>query len=226
MISAIIVAAGRGTRMGPGIDKLFLKVAGEPVIVHTWKRFDGAKVIDEIILVVRDELQSQFAELIKQHRFAKPFHLVAGGPERQDSVWNGLQALSADTEIVAIQDGARPCTGEELIMATIAGAREVGAAVAAHPVTDTIKESEDGLLISRTLDRSRLWTVQTPQSFRVEIIRRALTLAREKGLRLTDDTAACELIGQKVKLVSSLSPNPKATAPADLPYIESLLRKR
>src|SRR5258708_5511943 len=145
MTSAIIVAAGQGTRMGRDLDKLFLEVAGRPVVVHTWQRFDAA-------------------------------------------------------------------------------ARETGAAVAAQRVRDPIKESADGQTIARTLDRSRLWAVQTPQSFRVGVIRQALGAVRQKGLRVTDDTAACELIGQPVKLVESGAPNPKVTVPADLPYIELLLR--
>src|SRR5258707_7507883 len=104
MISAVIVAAGQGTRMGPGVDKLFLLVAGRPVIAHTWQRFDSTGIIDEIILVVRDGQQSAFADLARENSFRKPFRLVAGGDERQDSVWNGLEALSPATEIVAIQD--------------------------------------------------------------------------------------------------------------------------
>lgn len=226
MVSAIIVAAGQGTRMGPGQDKLFLEIADRPVIAHTWQRFDSARGIDEIILVVRAGMHGAFAELATRFRFLKPFRVVAGGAERQDSVWNGLQELASTSEIVVIQDGARPCTGEALIAATIAAAREMGAAVAALRGTDTIKESGDGQLILRTLDRARLWAVQTPQTFRVDVIRRALAAVREQGLRVTDDTAACELIGQPVKLVESSAPNPKVTVPADLPYLESLLKVR
>ena len=181
MISAIIVAAGKGTRMGPKVDKLFLELDGCPIVAHTWRRFDEAECIDEIVMVVREGMQAAFAELAEQHRFRKKFALVAGGKERQDSVWNGLEALSPGTEIVAIQDAARPCTSQALIAATVAAARETGAAVAAQAVTDTIKESRDGKLIERTLDRSRLWAVQTPQTFRVEIIRRALSEVRRTG---------------------------------------------
>jgi len=223
MVSAIIVAAGRSTRMGPGQDKLFLEVAGRPVIAHTWQRFDSAPDIDEIIMVVRDGMPSVFNELAAGYRFQKPFRIVVGGAQRQDSVENGLQALAAASEVVAIQDGARPCTQAALIAATIAAARETGAVVAAQPVTDTIKESGDGQLVLRTLDRARLWAVQTPQTFRVDVIRRALAVVRERRLLVTDDTAACELIGQPVKLVESSSPNPKVTVPADLPYIGLLL---
>lgn len=224
MISAIIVAAGKGTRMGPNVDKTFLEIAGKPVIAHTWKRFSDAKCIDEIILVVRDGMQSAFQELAEKFLLKKPFRLVVGGKERQDSVWNGLEAVSPKTEIVAIQDAARPCTTEALIEATIAAARETGAAVAAQPMTDTIKESTDGKLIQRTLDRSRLWSVQTPQTFRLEVIRRALAEVRRQGLQVTDDTAACELIGQPVRLVVSAQPNPKVTRPEDLPYFSVLLQ--
>jgi len=223
MTSAIIVAAGRGTRMGANVDKLWLEVAGRPVIAHTWGKFNAAGNIDEIILVVRDGMQPHFTELAQQFHFQKKFQLVPGGKERQDSVGNGLAAVAAATEIVVIQDAARPCTTEALIAATIQAARETGAAVAAQPVTDTLKETADGRLILRTVDRSKLWAVQTPQTFRVEVIRRALAAAREKNLQLTDDTAACELIGQPVRLVKSTTPNPKVTVPADLPFIESLL---
>ena len=210
--------------MGPNVDKTFLEISGRPVVAHTWKRFADAKCIDEIILVVRDGMQSAFQELAEKFLLKKPFRLVVGGKERQDSVWNGLEAVSPQTEIVAIQDAARPCTSEALIEATIAAARETGAAVAAQPMTDTVKESADGKLIERTLDRSRLWSVQTPQTFRLEVIRRALAEVRRQGLSVTDDTAACELIGQPVRLVISAQPNPKVTRPEDLPYFSVLLR--
>jgi 2-C-methyl-D-erythritol 4-phosphate cytidylyltransferase len=224
MNAAILVAAGKGTRMGAGVDKLFLEVAGHPVVVHTWQRFDGAECIGEIILVVRKGMRKAFSKLAEKYHFQKPFRIVIGGTERQDSVWNGLEALSVTAEIVAIQDAARPCTSRELIAATVKAADESGAAVAAQPVTDTVKESTDGRFIQHTLDRSRLWSVQTPQTFRVEIIRRALADVRHRGLIFTDDTSACELIGQPVRLVSSVAPNPKVTVPGDLPFIEMLLK--
>jgi 2-C-methyl-D-erythritol 4-phosphate cytidylyltransferase len=136
-----------------------------------------------------------------------------------------LEHLSANSEIVAIQDGARPVTSEALILATISAARETGAAVAAQRVTDTIKESRNGQTISRHLERKELWSVQTPQTFRVDVIRCALAAVRERKIFVTDDTAACELIGQPVQLVESATSNPKVTIAADLNYIESLLGK-
>jgi len=224
MNAAILVAAGKGTRMGPEVDKLFLEVAGAPVVVHTWRRFNQATCVHEIILVVRKGMPPAFEALAARFKFQKPFRIVLGGKERQDSVWNGLEALPAEADLVAIHDAARPCVSEELIAATFKRADETGAAVAAQPVTDTIKESTDGRLVRRTLDRSRLWSVQTPQTFRVPIIRRALAEARRGKLVFTDDTAACELIGQPVRLVSNIAPNPKVTRPGDLPFIASLLR--
>jgi 2-C-methyl-D-erythritol 4-phosphate cytidylyltransferase len=223
MTSAIIVAAGRGTRMGASRDKLFLPVAGRPVIAHTWQRFDSAGDIDEIVLVVRRGMEKAFAELAAQLKLQRPHRIVAGGAERQDSVWNGIEALSAESELVAIQDGARPCTSHELISATLQAARETGAAVAAQRAADTIKESEDGRFISRHLDRTRLWAVQTPQAFRVEVIRRGIREARANGLVLTDDTAACQRTGQPVRLVETTAPNPKITVPGDIRLVELLL---
>jgi 2-C-methyl-D-erythritol 4-phosphate cytidylyltransferase len=225
MTSAIIVAAGRGTRMGPDTDKLFLEVAGRTVIAHTWMRLDSARCIDEVVLVVRAGMENAFREIGAALELKKPHCFAEGGAERQDSVWNGLTALGAGTHVVAIHDGARPCVTEELIERCVRTAEDFGAAVAAQRVTDTIKESHDGVSIARTVDRARLWSVQTPQAFRMEVIRKAISTARERGVNLTDDTAACELIAQPVRLVEALQPNPKVTVPADLPFIESLLRR-
>jgi 2-C-methyl-D-erythritol 4-phosphate cytidylyltransferase len=223
MTAAIIVAAGQGTRMGAGVDKLFLPVAGRPVVAHTWGIYDAVPVIDEIILVVRPDRRAQFEELGRQLGCRKPYRLAHGGQERQDSVWNGLEALDPATDLVAIHDGARPCTPRELVLRTLEKAQMSGAAVAARRVTDTVKESEDGETTLRTLDRTRLWTVQTPQAFRVSVIRQALMKVREAGLRMTDDTGACEWIGQKVSLVESVALNPKVTMAADLALVAALL---
>jgi 2-C-methyl-D-erythritol 4-phosphate cytidylyltransferase len=225
MHSAIIVAAGRGKRMGSDTDKLFLEVCGRPVIAHTWSRFENAPCIHEIVLVIRPDRESEFQALARAYRFVKPFRLIAGGAERQDSVWNGLGALDPAAEIVAIHDGARPCTPLRAIDQVVGTARSVGAAVLARRVTDTIKESDGGEVIDRTLDRSRLWTVQTPQAFRVPVIRHALEVVRQRGLRVTDDTAACELINQMVRLVEVPGLNPKVTVQEDLVLVEALLRQ-
>lgn len=223
MVAAVIVAAGQGKRFGPGIDKLFLEAAGRPVVAHTWARFDAVPGIDEIVVVVRPGMEDAFRAMAATLDLRKPWRLAAGGAERQDSVWNGVQATSGDAEVVAIQDGARPCTDPGTIADTLAAARETGAAVAAQRVTDTLKQSMDGRTIDRTVDRSVLWAVQTPQAFRRGIILRALEEVRRRGVAVTDDTAACEAIGQAVRLVESKRPNPKITYPGDVPFLELLL---
>jgi 2-C-methyl-D-erythritol 4-phosphate cytidylyltransferase len=223
MICAVIVAAGKGTRMGPNIDKLFLPVAGKPVIAHTWERFDRPLEIERVVMVVRDGMQKAFEEIAVQIKTTKPFTFAVGGKERQNSVWNGLEALPREATIVAIQDGARPCTSEQIIRDTLAAAKETGAAVAAQKVTDTIKEASADGTIARNVDRTHLWSVQTPQAFRVDVIRRALSEVFARGLAITDDTAACELIGQPVRLVESATPNPKVTTQADLGFVELCL---
>jgi 2-C-methyl-D-erythritol 4-phosphate cytidylyltransferase len=141
-------------------------------------------------------------------------------------VWNGLRATTEASELVAIHDAARPCTAVHVISSTIAAARERGAAVAAQRVTDTLKRSADGATIESTVERSGLWSVQTPQVFRRSTLIKALQEAMQRGLTLTDDTAACELIGQSVWLVESRLPNPKITYPEDIPCIEWLLGNR
>ena len=220
MTSAIIVAAGQGKRMGPGINKLFLEIAGRPVVAHTWARFNDAACIDQIILVVRDALRPAFAQLADQFQFGKPYRLVVGGKERMDSVWNGLQALAPATDIVAIQDGARPGTSERLIADTIKAARETGAAVAAQRVTDTIKESDDGTLIGRTLDRARLWAVQTPQGFRRSVLVAAHAAAADEH---TDDAGMVEKLGLPVHTVPGHEAAFKITKPLDLVLAEALI---
>ena len=208
--------------MGRG-DKMFLDIAGLPLLGHTWRRFDLFTEADEIILVTRDDTRPLLEDLAKRIDAQKPWQLVAGGVERQDSVWNGVNATAAESEIIAIQDGARPCTPLAAIQLALVTAREMGAAVLARRLADTLKRGDGEGQIVGTVDRENLWAVQTPQVFRREIILAALAKVRGEGLSITDDTAACEALGQAVKLVECDQPNPKATTPADLPYIESLL---
>lgn len=218
---AIIVAAGKGTRMGS--DKLWLEVQGVPIVGHTWRTMDRSEVIDQVVLVIRDERQQAFRELAEQMQVQKPFHFAPGGQERQDSVWNGLQSCPKGSDMVAIQDAARPCTHPSHIRACLEAASKHGAVVAAQKVTDTLKRVDGDLTIESTVDREGLWSVQTPQVFRFEVIQKAMQSVREQGLRVTDDTAACESIGYSVKVVPGDHPNPKVTYPGDLPYISWLL---
>ena len=221
-VSIVIVAAGRGSRMGRG-DKLFMEVAGLPLVGHTWRRFDRFAGTAEIVIVTRGESRSLFENLAKRIAAAKPWRIVEGGAERQDSVWNGVNATDEASAFVAIQDGARPCTPLGSLGQAIDAAREMGAAVLAKRVSDTLKRGDGQAQILGTVDRENLWAVQTPQVFRREVILAALAKVRDEGLAITDDTAACEALGQAVKLIECDRPNPKATTPDDLPFIESLL---
>ena len=221
-VSIVIVAAGRGSRMGQG-DKLFMEVAGLPLVGHTWRRFDRFAGTAEIVIVTRGESRSLFENLAKRIAAAKPWRIVEGGAERQDSVWNGVNATDEASAVVAIQDGARPCTPLGSLGQAIDDAREMGAAVLAKRVSDTLKRGDVQAQILGTVDRENLWAVQTPQVFRREVILAALAKVRNEGLAITDDTAACEALSQAVKLIECDRPNPKATTPDDLPFIESLL---
>ena len=221
-VSIIIAAAGRGMRMGRG-DKLFLDVAGLPLVGHTWRRFDQFDMASEIIIVTRSESRSLFEDLAKRIYVTKPWRIIEGGAERQYSVSNGVSASDESSEVVAIQDGARPCSPLALVAEAIEAAREMGAAVLAKRVSDTLKRSNDQAQVLETVDRQNLWAVQTPQVFRREVILAALAKVHDEGVPITDDTAACEVIGQSVKLIECNQPNPKATTPDDLPFIEFLI---
>jgi 2-C-methyl-D-erythritol 4-phosphate cytidylyltransferase len=225
MNSGVLVAAGRGTRMGSGTDKLFVEIGSLPVLAHSWRRLESCSSLDEVVVVVRPETRASVEQLAATLGVSKPWRTVIGGPERQDSVWNGLSAVDRNCELVAIHDAARPCTPPELFDRCLEAARRVGASVAAQRAIDTIKESDGGSRIARHLDRSKLWAVQTPQCFRFEIIRRALEWVRARGLSVTDDTAACELIGQPVELIESTTPNPKVTTASDVAWVELLLNQ-
>jgi 2-C-methyl-D-erythritol 4-phosphate cytidylyltransferase len=224
--SAILVAAGRGTRMGPGIDKLFLPVLGMPVVAHAWKALDASVRVDEVVVVVRSGLEPDFCEMARRLDLRKPWRCVPGGAERQDSVWNGLEGVGPGVEWVAIHDGARPCITPAMVDRCLEAARTTGASVVAQKAIDTIKESDDGVHVTGHPDRARLWAVQTPQCFRRSVLQRALGEVRRQGRTVTDDTAACAWVNVDVRLVECPEPNPKVTVSADIPWVEFLLSRK
>lgn len=218
--AAILLAAGSGKRMQGAVDdKILAPLGNKPVFAHSAAAFIASGVADFYAIVCRD--QRQLAEL---SAFAPtPSVFVRGGKERQDSVMNALEALPEDIEYVFIHDCARPFVRAEQLVGLLKVARRENAAVLAHRVTDTVKlHSDDGLL--KTLDRSRLWAMETPQVFNRDLIARAYRHVAEKGLRITDDAAAVERLRHPVALLENSQPNPKLTTPADLPYFEYLLQ--
>ena len=177
-----------------------------------------------MVLVIREEALSEFEDLASKITPIKPYSFAVGGSERQESVRNGVKAASGNCEIVAIHDGARPCVGSETISSAILEAKKHGAPVAATKIVDTIKLSDGNARISQNIDRTHLWSVQTPQVFKIDTILDAMDAVDSQHASVTDDTAACELIGQPVVLVESKRPNPKVTTSADLPLIQFLLQ--
>lgn len=224
MIFGIIVAAGKSERMGADVDKAFLSLGTRPVVSYSLQAFEQCPMIDGVILVVRKDRVDSARGMIQMFGFSKVRHVIAGGTSRQASVMNGLDKLGDDVKIVAVHDGARPCVTPALIEETIKSAKRFGSGVAAVKVTDTIKEVDRGTLVSRTVDRTRLWAVQTPQTFRVDWLRKAYALTLKKKLAVTDEASAVEALGEEVHLAPVPGFNIKITTPADLLLAATILR--
>lgn len=217
MNSAIIVAAGRGQRMGVSTDKAFLSLGPKPVVAWSMIAFEACPDIDCIILVVRRDQITAAKTVAQMFGISKLQEVVVGGSSRQDSVLNGIKALDPDTRYVCVHDGARPCVKPELIQATLRCAKRHGSGIAASRVWDTVKFVERGTTVDHTVDRTKLWTVQTPQTFNLSILTKAYAEVKNKKASVTDDAAAVELLGETVRLVDWPHPNIKITTADDLP---------
>ena len=224
MNSAIIVAAGKSERMGAGTDKAFLSLGARPVLAWSLLAFEQCHDVDQIVLVVRKEQLLATRSVVQMFGISKLRAIVAGGARRQDSVAIGLAALDPDTRIVAVHDGARPCATPDLISETIRSAKRLGSGVAASRVVDTIKFVERGSTVDHTLERDKLWAVQTPQTFKLDLLRKAYAKVAEKGATITDEAAAMELLGESVRLVEWPRANPKITTAEDLTVAAALLK--
>jgi len=218
MTTAIIVAAGKSERMGENVDKAFfpLGTSSKPVLAHTLRVMEQCTEIDKVVLVVRKDKVNSAQGLVQLFGCKKVSEIVAGGANRQASVIAGLAACDEDTTIVAVHDGARPCVSSDYIAEVVRTAKTKGAAVAAMKITDTVKSSEKNNVVNETIDREKLWTVQTPQVFKIAILRKAFGQAEADGLRYTDEAAAVEATGEPVQLVPSLQYNIKITFPEDM----------
>ena len=223
MNSAIVLAGGSSTRMGNKIDKAFLPLGPKPVVAYPLRAFQDCADIDSIVLVVRKEQLMAARGLVQMFGISKIHAIVAGGSSRQASVRAGLAALDPDTTYVAVHDAARPNIHPELIETLLKAARKTGAAIAATPMVDTVKVTGKGGIIAETLDRSRIWAAQTPQVFRVQLLRSALEKADQDKVEVTDDAQAVERIGGEVKLVPNPVPNPKITVPEDIRTVDLLM---
>lgn len=219
-VGAVIVAAGKGERMG-NADKMFAPLGGQPLLLRTTQPFQQCSKIDQIVVVVSGEREIQCRHLVTGPAWSKVSDVCLGGQRRQDSVAEGLKHLT-DCDWAVIHDGARPLVTVDLIERGLEAVKETGAAVAAVPVSDTIKISDGDRTVRETPPRQNLWAVQTPQIFSIGIIREAYQNADED---VTDSASLVERLGYKVKLYMGSYDNIKITTPADLALAEILWQK-
>jgi len=231
--AAVIVAAGRGERMGarpssarpasgsneenePAVAPKQLRLlAGKPVISWSVEFFGELEEIGCLCIVTRPELRAAMERLEAVRRLAKPLYWAEGGARRQDSSRNGVMALPRDVDVVAVHDAARPFPPREATREAIRLARKYGAAIVAMPVSETVKRADEKGVIIETVDRARLWVAQTPQVFRRDWLMDGFDAAAQRGAGITDDAAALEAIGRPVRLVAGSHSNLKITTPED-----------
>ncbi|MDD4018179.1 MAG: 2-C-methyl-D-erythritol 4-phosphate cytidylyltransferase [Kiritimatiellae bacterium] len=224
MNTVILVAAGKSERMGSNTDKAFLSLGSKPVVAWSLLAFEGCADIDQIILVVRKDQVLAAKSVTQMFGISKIRAIVAGGTRRQDSVQNGMKAMDPETRVVIVHDGARPCVTPELISEIIKYAKRNGCGVAASRVWDTIKYVERGTTVDHTVDRTKLWAVQTPQAFSAELLKRAYKTVEEQKATVTDEAGAVELIGEPVRLIEWPLPNIKITTAEDLPLAAAAMK--
>lgn len=220
--AAVIVAAGAGTRMGTKESKMFCEILGKPVIAYTIRAFEECDVVNEIILVSREEDIFSFWDIINSEGFEKVKKIVRGGKTRQASVLAGISE-AAGFDRIAVHDGARPLVTPEIIRRAVLESDKTGAAVVGVRVCDTIKEAGDNGIVSKTLDRERLWQIQTPQVFDAGILQSAHQNAADEK---TDDASLVEQAGGRVLIVEGSYENIKITTSFDLAVAEAVLISR
>ncbi len=225
--TAVVLAAGRGKRMGTDVQKQYIEMGGKPVLYYSLDTFEKSDIIDEIVLVVGENQEDYCRqEIVDQYGFQKVKTIVQGGAERYHSVWNGLQQV--EDGYVFIHDGARPFVTEEILTRAYEDVQEYKACVVGMPVKDTIKISDGQGLVADTPNRSLLWMIQTPQVFDVSLVKGAYAKLIEQGItNATDDAMVVEMmLGSKIKLVEGSYENIKITTPEDLDVANAFLLKK
>ncbi|MDD5086965.1 MAG: 2-C-methyl-D-erythritol 4-phosphate cytidylyltransferase [Candidatus Nanoarchaeia archaeon] len=219
---AIIAGAGNGERMG-NIDKVFLKINEKPILTYSISCFEKSYLVDEIILVVKENKINDVRQLTDDYNFKKVKEIVSGGKTRQESVYNGLKKIKS-AGIVVVHDAARPFIDEKTIEDCIKNAEEYKAAIVAFPIKDTVKRGYD--FVEKTIDRNNLYLTQTPQAFEYKILKKAYENAKNNNFNGTDDSSLVERIGQKVKIIPGSIKNIKITTPEDIYFAENLIKKQ
>lgn len=226
-VAAVIVAGGSGRRMGMNIKKQFIELEGKAILAHTIEAFNKCKVVDEIVVVVgKEDIDKVKTEIVSRYGYDKVIQIVEGGTERQESVYNGLMAVTKDIQYVMIHDGARPFISQVILEKALIMTKEKHATVVAVPVKDTIKVVNGELEVEATPSRSTLWSVQTPQSFKKELLINAYAYAKEKSLIVTDDSMLVEAYGKKVHVVEGDYNNIKITTSEDLVLGQAILMNK
>lgn len=220
--SAIIAAAGSGTRMNCKASKQFIMLGSMPVLARTLFAFEGASEIDEVIIVTRKDDITAVWDLVNKYEIKKVTDVIIGGSTRQESVMSALDCVKGDK--VLIHDGARPFVTPEQINSVVHALTDCNAAALGVPVKDTLKRADANGYITETCDRTALFSIQTPQGFRTELIKKAHKCAKESGTEVTDDCALCENLGVEVKIIQGSASNIKITTPDDLDVAQGLLK--
>lgn len=226
-LRVVVAAAGSGKRMGNNVNKQYILLDGQPVLSYCIEVLEKSPLVQDIVIVAREhEVAFCQREIVLKYGFRKVKAVIAGGPERQDSVLNGLQALGDDTVWVAVQDGARPFLSEPLLARLVEAAKEFGAAVPGVILHDTIKSVDDELFVMQTLERGTIAAVQTPQVFDYLKLLEAYRKARQDSFYATDDAALYKKYCGPVKVVPGEASNIKLTHPEDLILAEAILKVR
>lgn len=213
----MLLAGGKGTRMQSVVPKQFLKIKGRELALFSFECLLNHPFIQEMVVVCAEEFRPLFTSTSKNIQFADP------GPSRQLSVYNGLKKVSTHTDFVCIHDSARPCLNAGLITRVCEGAFTFKAAALGVPATNTLKEVDESKRVIKTLDRSKIWEVQTPQVIEKDLLLKGYQILHNQNLEVTDDISIVELMGIQAQMVPSQSSNLKLTTPSDLPLIENLM---
>lgn len=223
-LRVVIAAAGQGSRMGSKTNKQFMLLNSHPVLAYSLDFFEKQEIVDEIVVVTSEkELDTCRYEIVEKYHYKKVSAVLAGGKERQDSVWVGLRYLGEDTDYVAVHDGARPLLSSDVLYRLLEEAKDWGAAIPGVASKDTLKMINKDFFVRQTLDRSMIFSIQTPQVFKYAEIMEAYKMAYEEDFYATDDSALFEKYIGQVKLVEGDYNNIKITTPSDMLIAKALL---
>jgi len=226
-VTVLVPAAGMGKRMGKAVAKQFLPLGDKPMLAHTLLAFQRSSEIDEIIPILSEEdMETCLRDVIEAFHLTKVKTLVVGGKERQDSVYNGIRKLEKDAAVILVHDGVRPFVTHEMIRECVEAARKGECVAVGVPLKDTVKQVDDKGIVLQTLERSRLWAIQTPQAFPVKVLRKAYDESQKNNVFGTDDATLVERAGNKVRVLMGSYENIKITTPEDLILAEEILKRR